>query len=83
MEEISEEDSDSGKEEKESIRREFGVDGEGDDEECEYAGERLWNGFCEEDDDDAAREWKEKYDRFLEWMAEITRYECGRENKEG
>lgn len=83
MEEVSEEDSGSGKEEKESIRREFGMDGEGDDEECEYAGNRLRNRFCEENDDDSAREWKEKYDRLLEWMAEVACYECGWENKQG
>ena len=82
MEEISKEDSNACKKEKESIRREFGMDGESDDEECEHAGDRLWNGFCEENNDDSAREWKEKYDRLLEWMAEVARYECGRENKQ-
>lgn len=82
MEEVSEEDGDTGKEEKESIWREFGMDGESDDEEREHAGECLWNGFCEEDEDDSAREGEEEYDRFLERVTEISRYERGRENKE-
>lgn len=82
MEEVSEEDSGSCTEEKKSIRRECGMDGECDDEECEDTRECLWNGFCEEDDDNAAREREEEYDCFLEWVAEVTRYECGRKNKE-
>jgi len=83
MEEISEEDGGSGEEEKESIRREFGMDGDGDDEEGEHAGERLRNGFREEDDDDPAREREEERDRLLERMTEIARYERGRENEQG